>query len=76
MKPMLGPPAPNVHAIILRAVIDNAPDPVDVIEAVLRLRDLTMLPLPVAGGMAVGNVAREHAENIEAALKMREMIDA
>lgn len=73
---MLGPPAPNVQALVLGAVIDMASDPVDVIEAVLRLRDLTALPLPTAGGLAVGDVAREHAENIVAALKMREMIDA
>lgn len=73
---MLGPPAPNVQAIVLGAVIDYSDDPTDVVEAVLRLHDLTTLPLPVAGGLAVGDIAREHAENVIAALKMREMIDA
>lgn len=73
-KPLLGPPTPNVQAIYLRAVIEMSDSPIEVVEAVLRLRDLLRVPLPSGGGLAVGVSAREHAENIVAVLDRREMV--
>lgn len=72
--PVHGPPAPVAAVVELRRMIDESEDPVEVIDATLRLADWLRSPVPMGGGLTCGDRATEHARNVVAMLRRRGML--
>lgn len=68
------PRRPNPRADALEVAIETAGDPVDVVEATLRLRDELANPVPVGGGLATSPLTRSRAADVVAALERRGLL--
>lgn len=74
MRSAHGPPVPHPWLVAARTTLDTAYDPVDIVEAVLAIRDLTARTIPVGGGFALPGRARGPARDVVAALDYRGLL--